>query len=167
MNPKQQTTDQAKPTIVFTTDKQNSKRLITKVVTDAIISDEEASDIVSATLSEAFGTKSERLILLLQSHAINGFFINAEQDAGHIATSVLEGMLEMKPKDLYESMLITRLLSLHSQYMAQLSQVWAPGQTEQVIDESISRSAKLMRVWNESFDMLQRYRNGDHTNSKQ
>lgn len=64
----------------------------------------------------------------------------------------------MKPADEFEGMLISRILVLHNQAMHFMSIAAASGQAQALIDLNINRASKLMRLQNETQEVLNRYR---------
>jgi hypothetical protein len=71
---------------------------------------------------------------------------------------ILSSLTALRPQDELEGMLITRMISLHFQSMKYLIMAGKEGQPAQGIDININRSTKLMRMFNESVEALNRYR---------
>jgi hypothetical protein len=111
-----------------------------------------------AALCAATGTASEEYGRMILSQTMSGFFHNSYDDDTRIANAVHEALLAMKPADEYEGMLCNRLLVLHDHYMRYMSICATPDKPQQVIDMYINRATKLMRMYNETLDVLNRHR---------
>lgn len=112
-------------------------------------------DILLSTLYAATGSANPEYANMLFSQTINA--CNLTEDLSKNANTVMNALLEMAPKDSYEGMLISRLIVLHSQYMKFMSTASNSEYTE-TIDLSINRATKLMRVYNETLEILNRHR---------
>lgn len=106
-----------------------------------------------ATLFTATGSSSNVYGRVLLGQALS--CINQKRPDTH--TAALEALVAMNPKDEYEGMLCSRLIVLHDQYMDFMSQP-ATTRSEQNIDLNINRATKLMRLYNETLETLNRYR---------
>jgi hypothetical protein len=109
-----------------------------------------------AAMCAATGTASEEYSKLIFTQVYAGLFKVGAPD--NTLAAAHEALLAMNPADEYEGMLCSRLLVLHDQYMHFMSIVTVPNQLQQIIDLSINRATKLMRVYNETLETLNRYR---------
>jgi len=114
-------------------------------------------DIHNATTCAATGTASYDYSLLLLNQTIGAFFPENLKSSS-CATAIIEALLALEPKDEIEGMLITRLLALHSQYMHFMSRVSNLEQTTAGVDMNINRATKLIRLYNETLEALNRHR---------
>lgn len=112
-----------------------------------------------STLYAATGSSSEEWAqqLLCQITA-SSFTMDEKFDHATLANAYLQALISLKPQDEIEGMLCARLLMLHNQYMSYMNRTTNPGQTTQGIDTNINRSTKLMRLYNETLDALNKYR---------
>jgi len=117
----------------------------------------EKAEILRATLCAATGSASEEVGQMLFSQAIAGNFLNGK-DLGFIANAVHQSALSLAPQDEIEGMLIHRLIVLHSQYMHYISSTTGANQSDAKIDLNINRATKLMRLYNETLDALNKHR---------
>lgn len=122
------------------------------------LSDNQKNKLFMATLSEAMGTTSAKLAHLLKRDVLNGFNNNRDTyDAGYVASAILEAMLELKPADSIEAMIISQMLVLQNQSMYYMSlAIQAEHAKNQ--DRHINNATKLMRLFNEKLESLNRYR---------
>lgn len=115
-----------------------------------------------ATTCAATGSASYEFGLMTLTSTMTGFFTNDSFggvfDESFIANAVRDALLSMKPADEYEGMLCSRLLVLHNQYMNFMARVTNNNQTSQGIDLNINRATKLMRLYNETLEALNKYR---------
>ncbi|MEI6531519.1 MAG: hypothetical protein WCN87_01715, partial [Chlamydiota bacterium] len=122
---------------------------------------EERRMLQDAALYAATGSADPSFANLLYANCLAGTgllsFENAENDA-YNTNAVVNALTGLQPQDAIEGMLITRLVSLHFQGMAYLRCAIAANQTSQGIDLNVNRSAKLMRLYNETLETLVRYR---------
>lgn len=112
-------------------------------------------DVLLSTLHAATGSAHPDHANLILSQTINA--CDGFSDDTKNANTVLSALLEMAPQDSYEGMLISRLVTLHSQYMRFMNIVNNSEYTE-TIDLNINRATKLMRVFNETLETLNKYR---------
>lgn len=114
-------------------------------------------NIKQANLCAATGCANKAAAKLL-SQTASGVFRNNYQDAADMISTVHEMLIAMKPNDIQEGMLCARLVVLQDQYMTFLRRSADLDQTTEGIDLNINRSTKLMRLYNETLDTLNRYR---------
>jgi hypothetical protein len=120
----------------------------------------EGSEILSAALSFATGANDPGFGLLLYSccTAACSSWVKKSDIKCELETGIINALHALQPKDEIEGMLITRLISLHTQSMYYLSLTSAEGLTPLGMDANINRSTKLIRLYNETLETLMRYR---------
>lgn len=62
------------------------------------------------------------------------------------------------PNDIFEGMLCARLWALHNQAMNYMSRPTNPDASSEAVDLNINRYTKLMRLYNETLDTLNKHR---------
>jgi hypothetical protein len=114
--------------------------------------------LMQSTMCAAFGSASDDYNALLLSQTVNAQFFGQDKDAAHIANATIDALVSMNPKDVIEGQLCSRLIILNNQYMEFMRRTVNPcaGTTE--IDMNINRSTKLMRLYNETLDALNKHR---------
>lgn len=142
---------------LVTNPSKSTSTAIEPKLNNTTITNYQQTEIVNADLFAATGTTSMKYGNLLLSQTISGFATKNSYDATTISNAVHQAMLSMAPRDEYEGMLCSRLLVLHDQYMNFLSKS-ASATYDQSIDLNINRSMKLMRIYNETLDALNKYR---------
>jgi hypothetical protein len=125
---------------------------------DPDVTQQHMAETQRSALCAATGTASEKYGGLLLGQTMSGFFTSENYDNAFIANAVHEALLAMNPADEYEGMLCSRLLVLHDQYMNYMNRSAAPNQSSEGIDLNINRATKLMRLYNETLEALNRYR---------
>lgn len=111
--------------------------------------------IERATLCAATGSSSSEYARILLMQVITAT-AKQKNDAASI-NATFKALLSMAPADEYEGMLISRLIVLHQQYMDMLAR--STHQTNMDWKESyINSSTKLMRVYNETLEALNKHR---------
>jgi hypothetical protein len=129
---------------------------------DSGIDQSERAELQAATMLAATGSTSKEYSNMIFS-AVSSILINAQPthqqpDAAHIANAVNDALISLKPQDAVEGMLCTRLIALHSLYMKFMNQGSVEGIPQAVADAHLNRSVKLMRVYNETLESLNRHR---------
>lgn len=125
--------------------------------------------LTQSIMLAAFGSASGDCVDMLFSQTINAQFFdrnNADAakngsaiiDAAKTSTATINTLVAMNPKDIIEGQLCSRLMVLHNQYMNFLCRVANPEQTEAGVDLNINRGTKLMRIYNETLEALNRHR---------
>lgn len=115
-------------------------------------------ETVRANLCAATGTASQKYGSLILSQTVSAFFKDEYYDSTFVANATHEALLAMNPADEYEGMLCSRLLVLHDQYMNFMNRTTNIEISEQAVDLNINRATKLMRLYNETLETLNRYR---------
>jgi len=116
------------------------------------------AELQYATFSSATGSSSAEYSRLLFTQTLAGLFIYPKFTTADAANAITVALTNLKPKDEIEGMLISRLIVLHDQYMTFMARVTALDQTVERVDNSINRATKLMRLYNETLESLNRYR---------
>lgn len=114
-------------------------------------------ETVNSTLCTATGSSSDEYGRLLFSQLITA----CGQDMSKMeeyTNALLEALIAMQPVDEFEGMLISRLLMLHHHSNLFMTKAMGTDQSTQGIDLNINRSTKLMRLYNETFETLNKYR---------
>lgn len=122
---------------------------------DTDISSDMQNNVLLSTLHAATGSTHPDYANLILSQTISAY--DGFPDDTKNANTVLGALLEMAPQDSYEGMLISRLVALHSQYMRFMNIVNTSTYTD-TIDLNINRATKLMRVYSETLETLNKYR---------
>lgn len=104
----------------------------------------------------ATGTASEEFGRLLLSQTISAFS-KSSSDLICNTQAVHEALLAMAPADEHEGVLCSRLLVLHNHSMDYMQRSISSNH-EATIDFNINRVTKLTRLYNETLDMLLKYR---------
>ncbi|MCX6987255.1 MAG: hypothetical protein NT065_03765 [Chlamydiae bacterium] len=109
-----------------------------------------------ATISKATGTLNEnlgvQLILQVQRASPHG------REMQQIAEAISASLLEAKPQDAIEGMIVTQLIALHNQMMEFMRRTLKDNPYDQVIDLNINRYSKLNVRFLHTLEMLNRYR---------
>lgn len=115
-----------------------------------------------AAICAATGSAGKYYSSKLFTDTVSCFVTKGEATTGKditfITNAVLEALASFKPKDETEGMLSSHLVALHEQAMNFMSRVSIVDQTPAGIDMNINRATKLMRLYNESLEALNRYR---------
>lgn len=125
---------------------------------NAELSNEQKEDLYASTVCAATGSASPDYSRLLLSQTLTAMFKGNIHDYEYSINATNDALLAMNPTDTYEGMLCTRLVVLHNQYMHFMARVSSLTATEQSADININRATKLMRVYNETFEQLCKYR---------
>lgn len=98
---------------------------------------------------------------MLLEQTMKGFF--SDEDYAQVANAINSALLAMAPADIIEGQLCARLLVLNNQIAEYMGRAASPTQTPEGRDLNINRATKLMRVYNESLEALNRHRRGSQT----
>ncbi len=115
-------------------------------------------ELHNSTISTATGSASFEYSPMLLNKTLNSVFKPENQDYTFTVNAIHEALLALEPKDEIEGMLCSRLIVLHDQSMEFISRTTGSEQTMAGIDMNINRSTKLMRLYNETLEALNRYR---------
>ena len=103
------------------------------------------------------GTANTEYSRLFFGQAVNSFFPSGYGHA-HVADALHGALQAMKPQDIIESQLCTKILILNNQAMNYMASAANTKQTEQGVDININRATKLWRLHAEAVESLNRYR---------
>ncbi len=93
---------------------------------------------------------------MLFEQTMKGFF--SAEDYAQVANAINSALLSMAPADIIEGQLCARLLVLNNQIAEYMSRAAFSTQTSEGRDLNINRATKLMRVYNETLETLNKYR---------
>jgi hypothetical protein len=123
---------------------------------------QDKKDLVSAGMCLATGAKSQFFGSMLFNSCLQaGAFIHDNMDQKEkerVLNAILDTLHALKPNDEIEGMLIMRLISLNSQISKFMTLSVIEDQSIEGGDLFINRSAKLIRLYNETLEALMRYR---------
>jgi len=136
---------------------QEEKTVVAATYLDKNLTQTQKIELQLATLYTATGTINPEYGQILLNQTISGFSSQG-RDIATTANAAHGALLAMNPQDEYEGMLCCRLLVLHDQYMRFMINSASPNQSTQLIDSNINRATKLMRLYNETLDTLNRHR---------
>lgn len=107
--------------------------------------------------SVMFGVDDEDVIDMLLTQIKQSIpSIYNQDDAGNYAMAIL---LDIKPRDGMEAMLITQMVVVQSQSMEYMRRAVLPEQSEEGVDINITLATKLQRTFVQQMEALQKYRN--------
>lgn len=113
-------------------------------------------ELYSATLYAITGSTSPEYARMLFAQTLAGQF--GSEDGSTFANAINGALLSMAPTDIIEGQLCARILILNNQIMEYMSRAASPTQTADGRDLNINRATKLMRVYNDTLDALNRHR---------
>jgi hypothetical protein len=125
---------------------------------DNNLTDMQKYELSEATMAAATGSASSLFSTSIFNQACTAFVDHQKGNSIEQVNALQEGLLAMEPADEYEGMLISRLIVLHRYYMTFMARADAPNQNSAGCDLNINRATKLMRVYNETLDALNKYR---------
>jgi hypothetical protein len=111
-------------------------------------------DLCQAAISLATGAANFEF----STHLLSMCVVSSGRTDSDIDTAIINALRALDPKDEFEGMLITRLVSLHFQSMVYLSSQGREDLSLKISEVYFNRSVKLMRLYNETLDALMRYR---------
>ena len=121
------------------------------------LSNHQKKEMCVAKQRASSGSDSEPFSRLLFSQTIGACF-PVSSDREFVINAVHQAAIALAPQDEIEGMLIHRLVILHNQYMHFMGSVAYPDQPSQVMDTNLNRATKLMRLYNETLDALNKHR---------
>lgn len=144
-----------------TTEDETGKKEL-RIAWERTAEDPQISKRFASSMYAATGSANEQYALKLITQIAMGCFNLSDEDINvHTANTVNAStgvMLSLAPKDEIEGMLCARLLVLHDQYMQFISRASIKDQTSVGIDQNLNRATKLMRLYNETLDTLNKHR---------
>ena len=88
-----------------------------------------------------------------------------DKNAGLLRARAFAAAEEMKPDGIMQTMLAVQMVGVHSAIVDFLSRATAMEQTGEVIDRNVARATKLMRLFNEQCELMQKLK-GQHGQQK-
>lgn len=117
----------------------------------------DAGTRIQSSLCAALGTASQTYLNLAFGQTINAQFARKDNSACK-ANATVEALMSMAPQDIIEGQLCSRLVILADQYNEYMRRAAYPDQPLEVIERYINCATKLMRMYNETLDALNKYR---------
>lgn len=114
-------------------------------------------NVIPELSNTMFGVNSEDVFTVLLRNTIDAVPSNTDKDT--TANYVMAMLLDLRPQDAMEAMLITQMIAVHSQAMEWSRRAVIPEQTEKGIEMNVSRATRLMRTFTSQVEALQKYRN--------
>lgn len=136
-----------------------NKTTITSKFTNQDLSAKEKRALAEAILFKISGTSSEKFAILSLANVLTGVIPDVENidDVADKMTAIQQVLLELNPTDPFEGMIVSQMIVLNHQamdYMARaLHAEYAKNQ-----DRYINNATKLMRLWNEKLESLNKHR---------
>jgi hypothetical protein len=116
------------------------------------------SEKLQASMCAATGSASFEYSKTLFSQTLNAVFGTDLAEKANTINGIHEALIEMAPKDTYEGMLCSRLIVIHDQYMEYMKKATTKDLPSTFVDLKINRATKLMRIFNETLEALNKYR---------
>lgn len=128
------------------------------VFDDSNLTEQERTDVITAALCAATGTGSYDAGFEILKYSVISVPRQNSQNIPSSITATHDALIAMAPADIFEGMLCSRLWALQSQSMIYMSKAAHTDANNATIDLNVNRATKLMRVFNETFDTLNKYR---------
>lgn len=120
------------------------------------ISFQEQRTLFKATSAAISGSISPEYANMFFTQMLSSCFV--PQDYAELANAINSVLLSMEPADAVEGQLCARLLVLNNHIAEYMRRAAMPDQSTAGIDMNINRATKLMRVYNETLDALNKHR---------
>ncbi len=146
---------------VFKKNNEESTEEITKIDAHFINENLTMPDqvkIARANLCAATGTGGDKAGLAILSSTMSAMPINATGDHASTIQVTQEALTSMKPNDIFEGMLCSKLLILHNHAMDYMSHASNPDAKLQTQEMYLNRAIKIMRLHNETQEALNKHR---------
>jgi hypothetical protein len=114
-------------------------------------------DLQASVMCAAFGTASQEYTLRQMNQTINAQFVNDRSGAA-VANATIEALIAMKPNDIVEGQLCSRLVTLTDQINEYMRRAAMKDQPLEAREKYINLATKLMRVYNETLETLNKHR---------
>jgi hypothetical protein len=124
----------------------------------ANLTPEEQADTINSTMCAATGTAASHAGETILTSAISGMHKSPARDAAFVTSATTEALLAMKPTDIFEGQLCSHLWVLSNQAMSFLNVAANPDVNDARADLMINRATKLLRLHNETLDVLNKHR---------
>ncbi len=115
------------------------------------------SDVAASLYSAVSGSGCEDYSRLFIAEAMGALMNGSDNHKASMADAFHGAMLGMKPEDEIEAQLCARLLLLNSKSMQLMNSAMSTD-NEKIMDLYINRYTKLVRLYNETLEALNRYR---------
>lgn len=139
---------------------KNTKRKISAKLKDGTlkVTCSEGGEVKAHELyTSMFGVNNEAVHDTLLSQAINTLPSTYSNDDG--CNYVISMLLELKPQNGLEGMLISQMIATHNMSMEMSRRATLPEQTIEGVSENVKRSVKLMQTFTTQLATLQKMRN--------
>lgn len=143
------------PSDVSFESKKNGNIISIEPIIQNSIDETQKEKVFRSNVFAATGTVSKSYGSSLLTSMFSALSSHDKQDSLNAA---YEALLAMKPQDEQEGMLCSRLIMLHDQYMHFMAKTVHPEQSSKGADDNINRATKLMRLYNETLETLNRHR---------
>jgi hypothetical protein len=114
-------------------------------------------DLHASVMCAAFGTASHEYFLKQLNQTLKAQFVN-EKNGTSVANATVEALIAMKPNDIVEGQLCSRLVTLTDQSNEYMRRATFPDQPLEAREKYINLATKLMRVYNETLEALNKHR---------
>lgn len=123
------------------------------------LTEDQQYELERSTMCAATGSTSALYGILLFNQIPSACFLPEDINRRiELINAIYATLVARAPADEYEGELIARLIVLHNQYMNFMGRAAGSTQTPVGVDLNINRATKLMRIYNETLEALNRYR---------
>jgi len=139
---------------------KNTKRIISAEFTDGTLKvtcSEGGKTEAHELYNSMFGVNNEAVFDVLLSQVMNTTSTAYSNDAG--ANYIISMLLELKPQNGLEAMLISQMIATHNMSMEMSKRATLSEQTVEGVSENVKRSVKLMQTFTAQLTTLQKMRN--------
>ncbi|HEV2916117.1 MAG TPA: hypothetical protein VGW78_00055 [Candidatus Babeliales bacterium] len=138
-------------------DLEQDKVFLKSAVNKSRTTIEDEFALKESVLCAAFGTASSIYNNKMLNQTLNAQFMNKDEWAQK-ANGTIESLVAMNPKDVIEGHLCSRLTILVDQYNEYMRRTTFPNQPVEIIERYLNCATKLMRVYNETLESLNKHR---------
>lgn len=146
---------------VFKKNNEESTEEITTIEAEFLDNNLSMSDqvkVAEANLCAATGTGSTKAGGVILSGTVTAIHRDATGDVTTMIQAAQEALIAMKPADIFEGMLCSRLWALHNQAMYYMGRASNPDAQSQAQEMHTNRAIKFMRLYNETLETLNKHR---------
>lgn len=112
---------------------------------------------VLSSLCTGLGTSNHEYLHLALDQTVNAQFVRKENGINK-ANATVEALISMAPQDIIEGQLCSRLVILQDHYNEHMRRAALPNQPLEIIERYINSATKLMRLYNDTLDALNKHR---------
>lgn len=112
---------------------------------------------VRTSLNAALGSEGEEYTHEAFTQLMNAHFSD-ESNISQKANAAMEALIEMKPNDIFEGQLCSKLVMLADQYNELMRRAVLADQPLEIRERYINSATKLMRLHNETIETLNKHR---------